>query len=519
MAPNLSTISTTTLHFLIISTLIFTSYNTNAQPLFPAILVFGDSTVDTGNNNHLSPVLFLNRGDHAPYGRDYPGHISTGRFSNGKLLPDFISSVLGLKETVPPFLDPGLSDQDLLTGVSFASSGSGFDDLTSSATGGIPMSKQRDLMRKYVDKVEGIAGESEAKRIVNNAVVVLSAGTTDLVLNFYDLPTRRLQFNITGYHEFILQQLKSFIEEIYEQGCRTIAVSGVPPIGCLPIQITAKFTNPKARACLDEQNLEAQTYNDKLQELLPKIQSSLPGSRLLYADIYTPLMERIIHPKKYDVQVRDKGCCGTGFFEVGGLCNKLKPPCKNASEYVFWDSVHPTEATYQYIFLYLLQDIGSQLIGGDSLSLANIPANIWRIPKSPKEVPISELTVFYLLDNVSTVVHHENGTQSSIPVNPSLGLQIALKKLHNPGHLHGQGCSGTNIIHHVSSHWMNSSPWNRLPRRVSADQVLQFHEYAFNRFSQSPAYRHSFSSQDRTVLVREQELEFWHQIPKRLVDI
>lgn len=37
---------------------------------------------------------------------------------------------LGVKEFVPPYLDPTLSIEELMTGVSFASAGSGFDPLT-----------------------------------------------------------------------------------------------------------------------------------------------------------------------------------------------------------------------------------------------------------------------------------------------------------------------------------------------------------------------------------------------------
>lgn len=37
---------------------------------------------------------------------------------------------MGLKEYVPPYLDPTLSLEELMTGVSFASGGSGFDPLT-----------------------------------------------------------------------------------------------------------------------------------------------------------------------------------------------------------------------------------------------------------------------------------------------------------------------------------------------------------------------------------------------------
>lgn len=56
----------------------------------PAIFVFGDSTVDPGNNNYL-PTVF--KSNFPPYGRDYPLHKTTGRFTDGKLVTDFISKI------------------------------------------------------------------------------------------------------------------------------------------------------------------------------------------------------------------------------------------------------------------------------------------------------------------------------------------------------------------------------------------------------------------------------------------
>jgi len=41
------------------------------------------------------------------------------------------ASALGVKDTVPAYLSANLTPQDLVTGVSFASGGSGIDDLTS----------------------------------------------------------------------------------------------------------------------------------------------------------------------------------------------------------------------------------------------------------------------------------------------------------------------------------------------------------------------------------------------------
>lgn len=42
----------------------------------------------------------------------------------------FVASKLGIKELVPPYLDPNLRNEDLPTGVSFASGGMGYDPET-----------------------------------------------------------------------------------------------------------------------------------------------------------------------------------------------------------------------------------------------------------------------------------------------------------------------------------------------------------------------------------------------------
>ncbi|KAJ4867988.1 GDSL esterase/lipase [Raphanus sativus] len=75
--------------------------NAKTKPLAPAILIFGDSSVDTGNNNYLADANF--KANHIPYGVDLPGKAASGRFSNGKLYCDIVASKLHIKELVPPF--------------------------------------------------------------------------------------------------------------------------------------------------------------------------------------------------------------------------------------------------------------------------------------------------------------------------------------------------------------------------------------------------------------------------------
>lgn len=74
-------------------------------------------------------------------------------------------------------------------------------------------------------------------------------------------------------------------------------IGGLLPLGCLPEMIT--LSSPVLRTCVERMNSDAQVYNDKLIKLIPTLQQKLRGSTLLYADLYTPLMELINNPQKH----------------------------------------------------------------------------------------------------------------------------------------------------------------------------------------------------------------------------
>ncbi|XP_035841406.1 uncharacterized protein LOC118488252 [Helianthus annuus] len=58
-----------------------------------AIIAFGDSAVDVGNNDYL-PTIF--KANYPPYGRDFVNNQPTERFCNGKLATDITAIVDGL---------------------------------------------------------------------------------------------------------------------------------------------------------------------------------------------------------------------------------------------------------------------------------------------------------------------------------------------------------------------------------------------------------------------------------------
>jgi phospholipase/lecithinase/hemolysin len=112
---------------LVTALLLAPSAVTVARAKATALIVFGDSTVDSGNNDFWPTTA---RANYPPYGRDFPGGKATGRFCDGLMSTDYLSEYLGLRNIVPAYLDPGYTIKDFAIGVNFASAGTGLDDAT-----------------------------------------------------------------------------------------------------------------------------------------------------------------------------------------------------------------------------------------------------------------------------------------------------------------------------------------------------------------------------------------------------
>ncbi|KAG6416634.1 hypothetical protein SASPL_124067 [Salvia splendens] len=214
-----------------------------------AFFVFGDSTVDSGNNNYIPTI---SRSNFPPYGKDLPDHIATGRFTNGKLVTDYLSSYAGIKDMIPPYLDPTLTVEDRKTGVCFASAGTGFDPLTAQINVVIPIQKQLKYFKEYKSRMEVEIGNEKTRRLISSAFFLISAGTNDFMVNYYG-PTkiRSKTYNISAYQEFLLQQGQQLIQGLLGLGARKIAFVGLPPIGCVPAVITLNSDNALThRGCI-----------------------------------------------------------------------------------------------------------------------------------------------------------------------------------------------------------------------------------------------------------------------------
>ncbi|XVF25715.1 hypothetical protein REPUB_Repub13aG0237600 [Reevesia pubescens] len=316
----------------------------------PAGFVFGDSTVDPGNNNYVKTFF---RGNFPPYGMDFKDQTPTGRFTNGNLSTDLIASYIGIKEYLPPYLDPNLSIEELMTGVSFASAGSGFDPLTTQISSVVSIAKQLEYFKEYKERVQSAIGKKRMEDIIKKSLFLVSAGTNDFVVNYFTLPIRRKNYTVLAYQQFILQNVKQLLQDLWDEGARRIAVTGLPPMGCLPVVITLYSQNAIERGCIEKYSRIGMEYNQMLQYEVNSMRGRLAhlGAKISYIDIFTPLVDMIQGLGKHDFDEVSHGCCGSGYLEAGILCNPGSFVCVDASKYVFFDSIHPTEKTYSKLVM------------------------------------------------------------------------------------------------------------------------------------------------------------------------
>ncbi|KAJ0591140.1 putative triacylglycerol lipase [Helianthus annuus] len=344
--------------FFIVFTLLMQIYTTGAK--IPAIIVFGDSSVDAGNNNHIQTVA---KSNFRPYGRDFFGGKATGRFSNGRVPTDFISESFGLRPYVPAYLDHAYNISDFATGVCFASAGTGYDNATSDVLSVIPLWKEVEYYKEYQKKLRHHLGDQKANSIISQAVYLTSMGTNDFLENYYTLSHRRSQYTITQYQDYLVTIAESFIKKLYGLGARKLSLGGLPPMGCLPLERTTSFMIGNGDTCNGAYNKVAMAFNRKLSGLVKRLNTELSGSKIVFSNPY-PIFQQIVQkPSSFGFEAAAVACCSTGLFEMGYMCDQYNPfTCSDASKYVFWDSFHPTEKTNRIISRHLFKTVLSKFL-------------------------------------------------------------------------------------------------------------------------------------------------------------
>ncbi|MED6125827.1 hypothetical protein PIB30_072288, partial [Stylosanthes scabra] len=263
-----------------------------------ALFVFGDSLVDSGNNNYLPTTA---RADSSPYGLDYPTHRPTGRFSNGFNLPDLISQHIG-GEAAMPYLSPEMRGQKLLLGANFASAGVGIlNDTGSQFEGILRIFQQFALFQQYQERLSIEVGAEEAQRIiVNGSLVLITIGSNDFVNNYFYPPNiasaRSLQFTIPNFCSYVICEYRKILMRLYELGGRKVLVTGIGPLGCIPSQLAERSINGE---CVAEIQEAARIFNQLLIKMTTELNNQLTSPVFIVANSFQINMDFINQPQRF----------------------------------------------------------------------------------------------------------------------------------------------------------------------------------------------------------------------------
>ncbi|KAL1562612.1 GDSL esterase/lipase-like protein [Salvia divinorum] len=295
----------------------------------PCVFFFGDSLTDNGNNNFLATAAKAN---HTPYGIDYPAG-PTGRFSNGKNIPDFLAKSLGFEKAIPPFATA--KGTKILKGVNYGSGGGGILDESGSQLGDV-MSMKKQLINhgKTVADMKLLLGSSGRARVhLNKCLYVSNMGNNDYINNYLS-PKYHLSTTLYTPQKFaaiLTNQYRRQLRRLYKYGARKVAIYGVGSIGYLPqFRSTVEF--------MDSTNQVTQHFNDRLATLVQGLNARLSGAQFVFINTTNIALG---DPSTLGIKVVDNPCCVVS--KQTGLCDAGKKPCHNRNEYYFWDNFHPTE--------------------------------------------------------------------------------------------------------------------------------------------------------------------------------
>ncbi|XP_057522059.1 GDSL esterase/lipase 7-like [Amaranthus tricolor] len=333
----------------------------SSPPLAPAMFVFGDSLSDGGNNNWLPTLAKAN---YPPYGTNFPDG-PTGRFTNGKLVIDFIADYLGLPYP-PPYIMP--FRPKIVTGYNYASAACGILPETGKEIGlCLDLEEQVKLFERTIRKQlsSKLKNPSQLSQHLEKSIFMVNIGSNDFLGNYFGSSSgTRQRYNPQQFNQLLIDALSLKLQELYKLGARKLVVFELGPLGCLSSMV--RRFKPEGR-CDENINQIVKNFNTRLALMLKSLTSSLQHSHFILGRAHWLGYDAIINPTKYGLIDGKNPCCKT--LGNGTLtCIPFLPSCKNPNQHFFWDGSHLTEAINSLI--------ASQCISGSSVCL---PFNIQQL--------------------------------------------------------------------------------------------------------------------------------------------
>ncbi|MED6206211.1 hypothetical protein PIB30_024659 [Stylosanthes scabra] len=315
-------------------------YALKFPPVAPALFVIGDSSVDCGTNNFLGTFA---RANHLPYGRDFDTHQPTGRFSNGRIPVDYLATRLGLP-LVPSYLGQAGDVQDMIHGVNYASAGAGIIFSSGSELGQhISFAQQvqqfTDTLQQFIISM----GEDAATELISDSVFYISIGINDYIhyylLNVSNVDNLYLPWS---FNQFLATSVRQEIKNLYNLNVRKVVLTGLAPIGCAP-QYLWQYGSENGE-CVEQINDMATEFNFLMRHMVTKLSAELSDASIIFCDVFAGSMDILKNHESYGFNVTNEACCGYGKYKGWIMCLSPEMACSNASNHIWWDQFHPTDA-------------------------------------------------------------------------------------------------------------------------------------------------------------------------------
>lgn len=163
----------------------------------------------------------------------------------------------------------------------------------------IPLWKEVEYYKEYQSKLKAYVGDTKAKSIISEALYLISLGTNDFLENYYTLPSTRSKYTLDQFQDFLIGLVERFVKDIYGLGARKMSLTGLPPMGCLPLERSTNLVNGNGDGCMDGYNIVAMHFNGKLNGLAEKVNREMPGARVVFSNPYGVFMQIIRKPSSF----------------------------------------------------------------------------------------------------------------------------------------------------------------------------------------------------------------------------
>ncbi|URE11346.1 lipid catabolic process [Musa troglodytarum] len=259
-----------------------------------------DSIADTGNGIRSNQFDLVGR---FPYGETF-FHHPTGRYSDGRLIIDFIAQAIGLP-MVRPYLAGTRDGEDFRYGANFAVGGATALDNEFFRSKGMEVSWTNDSLSVQLEWFKHLLPSlcsTNCRDLMGESLFsVGEIGGNDYNHAFFQ---GRGVDEIKTFVPGVVSAIGSAIEELIKLGARTMIVPGNFPIGCVAVYLTMFQSDRRedyesGTGCIEWLNQFSMYHNRLLLDELSQLRRRYPQATIIYANYYEAAMAIVRSPREY----------------------------------------------------------------------------------------------------------------------------------------------------------------------------------------------------------------------------